>query len=55
MATLKDDWKAVGKEVGATLLNVGDVLLKTVQVGAEKFNAWVDEERKKEQTKQAKK
>ena len=43
MSTLKEEWKIVGKELGATVEDMGKVLLKTVKIGVEKLDKWIDE------------
>ena len=44
MSELKEDWKIVGKEALATLEDTGRVLLRSLQVGAQKLDAWLNEE-----------
>ena len=44
MSELKEDWKIVGKEALATLEDTGRVLLRSLQVGAQKLDALLNEE-----------
>ena len=44
MSTLKEDWEIVGKELGATLEDMGKAIFKTAQFGAKKLNDWINSE-----------
>lgn len=44
MSTLKEDWKIVGKELGATLEDLSRAVIKTAKVGVQKLEKWIDED-----------
>ncbi|MBQ3133653.1 MAG: hypothetical protein IJC17_05220 [Clostridia bacterium] len=44
MSTLKEDWEIVGKELGATLEDMGKAILKTAKIGAAKLDKWIGDE-----------
>ena len=44
MSTLKEDWKIVGKELGATFEDLGRAVFKTAKLGVQKLEMWIDED-----------
>lgn len=47
MPELKEEWKALGGEVGRTALDLGKLLVRTAEVGADKLQAWLEKEEEK--------
>lgn len=44
--SLKDDWKKVGKDWASLGKDLGKSIVKTVKVGVDKTNEWVEEDKK---------
>ncbi|MBQ1210768.1 MAG: hypothetical protein IIX68_03060 [Clostridia bacterium] len=49
MSELKNEWKAVGGELGRAALNLGKLLIRTAEVGADKVQDWIEKEEAKRQ------
>lgn len=47
MSELKDEWKAVGSELGRAALDLGKLLVRTAEVGADKLQDWIEKEEAK--------
>ena len=45
---LKEEWKALGGELGRTALDLGKLLVRTAEVGADKLQAWLEKEEEKQ-------